>query len=252
MKKWILGIGYLWVAMTVCTGEQLFRTFTAKDGRSIEARIVEYDARKGRVKILPRGAAVVWVAPGIFSELDQVFIKEWIAAASLVSEAILHVEICERKSEKSGLKNTATPGYLMETETRYFEIKLQNRSKSELKNIEIEYRYYVKRTGSRTDGSLNIPHSGWLKVKDLGPMRGTVVTTKTQRVETEFKETYVRRLGNSSGGSYQIAKKKFEEEFQGVWIRIYGSKIEGVRPFRDITFPHDLRQKVKWYSVKKP
>ena len=97
MGRHSLGFAVLFMAGVACA--DTYRTFTDVKGREINAKIISYDAAKGRIEVERKDGNCVWVAPAIFSDADQAYIKQWIEADLMLSENTLRISF--KKKSKS-------------------------------------------------------------------------------------------------------------------------------------------------------
>ncbi|MDF7798031.1 hypothetical protein P4C99_01050 [Pontiellaceae bacterium B1224] len=238
MKKWILGIGCLLMAVASLAEESEFRAFTAKDGRTLEARIVEYDARKGKIKIERQGAGMVWVAPNVFGEADQAYIKEWISASAFLEEKSLRVSVDKKNLGRSGSKEKTQ----REIEKVGYEVEIKNYSKQALDISKIEYRYYVRNVRREGGEDTEKTVHGTLALGRLDPGASHELKTDSLPLVTKFK---IQLEGDGYGIPEKIPVKMSEEELLGIWIRIYGPEVDGTALYRDITYPSDLIKNVQ-------
>lgn len=131
MKQWILGIGGLLVAMLALAEEPEFRAFTAKDGRTLEARIVGHLPAKGQVQIERRTGKKIWVKPDIFSEADQAYIQSWL--------------MVEQFADSLKVSTEEQDGHL---QSIYYLLTLENRGNVDFRGLYMDYRMYLEASGS--------------------------------------------------------------------------------------------------------
>ncbi len=77
-------------------GQAETHIFSLPDGRALEAEIVGYDFRTGRIEIERIDGKRVKVDPAGFIQPDQQYIKDWIAANAFLSDGVLKVK-CDRR-----------------------------------------------------------------------------------------------------------------------------------------------------------
>lgn len=247
MKKWVLlGMGCFLVAMTTFAEEQVFRIFTAKDGRPIEARIVEYDAKKGKIQIERRVAGKVWVVPGVFGEADQAYIKEWVAVSAFLAKTSLRVSMDKQIEDRFGSKNEFRKG-----ERVLYEISVKNNSPRALEGLRVEYRYFFRRVADddRPEGARTISGT------DVLPAIDPAQTVKFKTIPTDVVERYSKTVTkhNTVTGETETTKYDgWEDELQGIWIRIYGPEVGGTPLYRDSSAPDNLMEEVEWGEADSP
>lgn len=228
MKRIPLMIGILLVlAGAVRAAEDIasgYRIFTSKDGRAIEGRIVEYDARKGEVQLERRGAGTVWVTPDVFDEADQVYIHDWIAASTFLIPHHLQPEAEKNSLARGGSRS-------LSAETLNYTVTVKNKSSQPLAGLSVEYKYFIDYKGKKSmPDSIRI-ESGSGELGDLEPNIKKEITTDPVVLESGYM---------------------FYETVRGLWIRLYGPKVAGEPLYRDFTFPEDLQEKVSWDQQSTP
>lgn len=226
-------------------GEE-FRVFAAADGRTIDARILEYNPSRNKLRIERRGKGTLWIGPEVFAESDRKYIEEWIAASLFLAEKNLTVSIKKVKIGSSGSKKS-----LKETDRYSYEVKLQNRSKQMLNISNVEYCYYIRKI--KTGGGRDIERSdgGQLKVGVLKPAQAKVVSPPTFSLFTIYR-SYTESYFDNYGGTQTDTSivKVSEDKLRGIWIRIYGPEVDGRPLVRDVTYPKNLIEKVEWGKVE--
>ena len=233
----------LCLAVFTVMAEEQYRAFDSVDGRTIEARIVEYDANRGRLRIERRGGKTLWVTPDVFSDADQTYIKQWVEASMFMLESNLKVSIKKVNLDKTGSKK----GAKKVTEHVRYEITLQSRAKEPLRVTRMEYCYYIedKKTGRGEDTERS--ESGNKTIRTLKPGESILLHTDTLGLDTLYHEQV--ETTRSYDGTTTIDRsivKLSEEDLRGIWVRIYGPKVDGRALYRDISYPKDLHEKVEW------
>ncbi|MDF7798030.1 tetratricopeptide repeat protein [Pontiellaceae bacterium B1224] len=246
MKKWI-GVVFGMLAMATLAEEPGFRAFTAKDGRTLEARIVEYDAKRGRIQIERRGAGKVWVTPDVFGEADQAYIKEWIAASAFLADTSLRVSMDKQITDRFGSKKDLREGNRV-----LYEVSVKNNSQQALEGSRVEYRYFLKRVAEddRPEGARTI--SGSLELAAIEPTRTVKLKTSPADVVERYSKTVVYNTVNGVTTTDTTINDEWKDELQGIWIRIYGPDVGGTPLFRDFTEPDDLIEEVEWGEADSP
>lgn len=243
MKPKIIGLIFMIAGATLSThAEEDYRMFMSTDGRSIEARIVEYNPSRNKLRIERRGKNAIWVGADVFSEQDRKYIKQWVAASMFLSSSNLRIALKKESHGSNGSKSS-----LKEGDKVAFEVELQNRSKQSLEALRIEYRYYIKNEGSGKSSDTERSVDGRLQVGTLKPGGRKKVSTLIVSLETTYKkvqDSYTDIYGIQRFDT-SIAKDR-EDDLLGIWVRIYGPKVEGRALYRDVTYPSGLADKVAW------
>lgn len=213
---WMLLAGAVRAAEDDASG---YRTFTSKDGRSIEGRIVEYDVQKGKIQLERRGAGIVWVTPDVFSEKDKKYLKEWSAADLFRSpeNLVITLGLKERKVQDDyvGVRYSLT---------------FKNRASSNVQVQGYEYVCHVERNRQgKRDRVRMWGHWECEEKFDLQP------------------GTHVHELRDS----LLLDENIYGEEIKGVWVRIKGPSLDGRVVFRDVCLPTRLPRDFKWLEIRK-
>ncbi|MBN2162980.1 MAG: hypothetical protein JXR25_00510 [Pontiellaceae bacterium] len=244
--KWVRANRCLWVVMSLLgagvaygADDGGYRTFTGKDGRTLRARITEYNRAKNEIRIERPAGKTVWVSPGIFAECDHAYISEWIEADRFLSPRSLNLNLDKKSSTGSQGK-----------EIIHYEISLRNSSGRDMENVQIEYRYFLQLSSSRF--SISKPKrmiSGVVKAGSLDDGRTATVRTATAIDFEEFTKEYTSTYNDQYGVSHET-KSKAESvghcEVQGIWIRIQGPDVDGKPTYRELCHPESLSAAVRW------
>lgn len=222
-----------------------FRLFTATDGRTIEARILEYNPARNKLRIERRGNSSLWVDPEIFSVSDRKYIKEWVSASMFLVSSSLKISLKKVHKGNSGSKKS-----FKETEKICYEVKLQNRSKQPLNISKMEFCYYVRNTKTRGAKDSEWSDVGRMNVGVLKPAETKVLITSSLSLSTIYREQ--AESGRDIYGNLYTSRsivKVSEDKLRGIWIRVYGPEVGGQLLYRDVSFPKDLIEKVAWNKV---
>lgn len=223
----------------IAAEENGFRMFTDIQGRSIEARIVEYDSVKGKLQIERHDGKKSWVRPDVFAAENQDYIKDWIDADLILSERSLRISMKKQAMGKTGSKKENKV-----SEKVCFEVTLDNRTEVPITGLKMEYHYFVKTLGSgtRKDSEKTVP--GALNVASLAPKERKQFNTNIVYLDTVYHT--VTEYSRYSNNPLVSLNKVSEDELTGIWIRIYGPAVDGVSSVRDVCYPTDLKEKVRW------
>ena len=216
-----------------------YRTFTSADGRTMRARIAEYNRTKNELKIEKPGGGTAWVSPGIFAECDRSYIREWIEADRILSPQSLKLSLEEKSI-------TGSKG----EKIIHYEVSVRNRSGADFDNVRIEYRFFLELTSARYD--VTRPKrlvSGVLKTGSLADGREKTVRTGNaidfEQLTSTHKTTYTDANGiarQSTTGGDSLGRC----EVKGIWIRIQGPDVDGKPTYRDVCDPENLSSIVDW------
>jgi hypothetical protein len=244
-KSLIIAVSLLFVCVVQGAGDDAYRTFTSTDGRSMRARIMEYNRASNELRIEQPEGRKIWLSPGVFDQCDHAYIREWIEADRILSSRSLRISL-EKKTITTSFDKTLI----------YHEIELINRSGAPLDGVKIEYRYFI--TVSKDQGEMENPKrlvSGRLRVKQLENGRSQMLkTSRAPEYEVFGPKTYAT-LVDKYGAAYkqEIAGKRIGCcEVEGVWIRLYGPLVDGQPTYRDMCDPEDLPASVEWDEERVP
>lgn len=215
-----------------------FHAFASTDGRSIDAMIVEYNAKKSLLQIERRDGERVWVAPGVFSEMDRAYILEWIEADKILSPHSLRLSM-EKKTNRYGEHG----------EWVFYEIDIKNRTGGNIEGVMIEYRYFMKLSSniySAFDSTRVV--SGKLNVGRMDDGSGKKLKTKPVRDFREFSVAAREKHYDVDGNEtiFDHSRPLGECRVKGIWFRIYGPSVEGVPTYRDLCDPIYLLSSEDW------
>lgn len=220
-----------------------YRTFTDSEGRSIDARINNFNEANGRIEIERSDGMKVWVSPALFSEADQAYIREWVKAALVLSDSNLRITI-----KKEGKGDFGSKEELKEGERFAFGVTLENRTQQPIEGLRLEYIYIVKviGAGDNEDQQKRIRHEAAV---------GAIQPQERRQLETEIVELADVYKQNREPAGYDESGlqlydnslvKQTEDQLEGILIRIYGPEVDGVPSHRDVSYPDDLVKRVSW------
>ena len=149
-----------------------YRTFTAQDGRTLKARILQFDATSGKIQIEREDKKKVTVPSSSFSDKDQKYIEKWHVAQTFMSDSKFKLDI-EREEVKTvkkehevdigeefgGGRRGGDSGVIVvaiDKNTQYkYKLFLDNKSDVPLKNIIMEYRIFYEQQKPELDEKAN-------------------------------------------------------------------------------------------------
>ena len=149
-QKMIQILFILMVTTTVKAAVGEYRSFHDTKGREIKARILQFNPQSNEVKLQLANRKIRTTKLDIFSEADQTFIRDWQLAEVSFSPKNLWVTI-NKKSEKSDRYYAKVGDWKpniagMKAEHVTYEIKFENRNKTPLKGLEVEYFIFHETT----------------------------------------------------------------------------------------------------------
>ncbi|MBN2162838.1 MAG: tetratricopeptide repeat protein [Pontiellaceae bacterium] len=239
MRSFSLGFAALLLAGVVCA--DTFRTFTDVKGREIHAKIISFDAMKGKLEVEREDGNCVWVAPAIFSEADQAYIKKWIEADLMLSKNTLRISF-KKKSESVDAKPDSESDEF-DGAAVHFEVTVNNRSKQPIENLEIEYRYFIT-VDDKERGELQRIVPGSTVIERIDPSASITFSTKPVTFGERIRSVAVYDVSRRLSGYDE--KTISDEELEGVWLKICGPDLEGEPVVRDVFYPADMEGEVAW------
>lgn len=123
-----------------------YETFRDSQGRELQARLLSLDTQSDTVKLQMRNGKIRTTDIAVFSEADQVRIRNWHIAKVVFSEKNLIVKINKKSSGSERIRdevdgwNPKTSG--MKVEEIAYELGIENRNKTTLKGLKAEYRIH--------------------------------------------------------------------------------------------------------------
>ncbi len=248
-----ISFGVCLLVGTYCFGGQAkLHEFTLKDGRTLKAEIVSYNARLGNVELKREDGKRIPVKPTVFSEADQKYIKEWAVLDGVRNERFFKV-VCEKdlveKWKKEEMAEVTYSGGDVQKELvsvskfeRYvFELNLENKNEFALENLQVEYRIFYEQevsAGSSKPVAKKKVLLGELKVKQIDPRGKKKLKTESVVVHgTEYSSSI------TYGG---VTKERESGEIEGIWLRITATGSDGQSVVREVFEPSNLEGKHKW------
>lgn len=222
---------YLLVALvfSALTSYGDMRIFTDLKGRSIEAKLVNYEADSNTVTIQRKGTKkTTRVSLSIFSKGDQKFVREWGKLQALQDSRLKAV--IRRFSEKDKKNTRGSSASTSVVTDEGFTIRLENGTKKNLENIELKYAIFYEQERHVGAGSVKTELKQGCLVKDKVisiPARDEFeMTTETVKLRT-WK-------------TYSLAP--IDSDVHGIRIRLTLTLESGEKTTRDFAYPSSLKQ----------
>lgn len=229
MKPITLFLSLFLFATTICPAEEeTFRTFTDVDGREIEAVIVR--AAPKTVWLRRHDGRTFRIPLARFAESDRRFIRKWRIVDALKRPDSLKFAVKRYPGER---RNRVTERKRTVFEEFGYTVTLHNHTAFDLEDLEIEYRYYVRRdstTVTRPEPKAE-RHFGRKRIALL-PARGHV----------EFSTPAAELVSTSLRSNRTRDQHRTSDELAGIWIRIkYEQKLVA-----EFSKPGRLKEKGNW------
>ncbi len=239
--KWMMA-GLVWGMCWSCFSAEDYRIFTDKEDRAVEAKVVHFDARSGKVTLESRKHRKSTVSISIFSEEDQVYIKEWLSVRNFLSSSKLRISVVKKKEKATDSKSqTRRP-----KPPCHYEIRLLPSSGTTFDAIQIEYCIYVNKDRSKGDDTLSVI-SEQIDNIQLVAQKMRIERTKAVKLfrdyEAKIETNYSIYSGTTTSTSYN---KISEDDLKGVCVRVYLTTPSGKILMREICEPSSIAKRYEW------
>jgi hypothetical protein len=151
---WVVAVILLF-ASPVCAE---MHVFSLQDGRVLEAEIVDYNGKLGKVTLKRLDGKRVPVKVNIFVEVDQQYIKEWAASNAFLSDSILQVKCNDqvlkkwKEEEKRDIRYTGgevEEGFVhnvIKYEDIVYAFTFKNTASTSIRGLHLEYCIYYEQS----------------------------------------------------------------------------------------------------------
>lgn len=223
-------------------------TFTTPDGRTLEATILQYSARNGKIQIERADGKKIWTLPTVFSAPDQAYIQKWIAVDKFLSSSSFKITGDSSKDketeydERDGARIKSR-----ETTAVIYMLTLQNRTGFPLGDVRIEYRAFIEQKGYEGREDSSRVAGGQIQVNKIPDGQKITESTKAIRLQTSYVTKADYDSITSSRSYYAV--KTFEDDLKGFWVRVYGPTVDGETVFREWCYPSDTIEDYTWQNV---
>lgn len=244
MGNWVFHT-FVFFALLASSGVQAdsaYHDFMDQQGRTLRARILRYDARSMQVTIETDNKKTATVPATVFDEEGQQYISEWIKAKDFMDESSFRID-ASRKSVDDDTESYGSMIQEKDVESHSYEITLDNRSTTLLKNLTLEYCIYyeqdevVRHQQTTSEGVL----CGSLEVAQMG-------SKSKQVLHTDSVVLYKKTLDADWVYTSDI-KNVQKGEVDGIWIRMTMTTDSGKTFTRDYCLPDSLDNKRVWTTT---
>lgn len=241
-----------WVMCLVLAGSVYGenRTFTLKDGRTLEAEIVGFNG--GKVSLKRSDGKIIPVPSDIFVETDVAYINKWAMFEGVRSTSKFKLTLNRRNVKNWKKERLGTIRYTdgssetdqvvgrTDFEEVAFDIKLDNRNKYALSDLILEYNiYYEQDIGARDAEVGQYVLSGSIKLDAIGAQSKRDLATKTVTI---FKD--------ESDSSFLNARV-LKGDVHGIVCRICTMQGQKKVVLRNEGMPNKLLETVRWAEKSK-
>ena len=240
------------MVVSAAFGTEEYRIFMGRDGIGVEAKIIQYDAAKETVYLEKKDSRKhVNMSIGLFSDLDQNYIKEWPLIEAFMSKASLKLSAEKKKYTENVVFDTIYK--TITEESVNFIVKLTKNREIDFPQIEMEY--CIAWEEENYDSS---------KTFKKGQTKDTVMTPKyksgtfviaptkeaseliTDTVKLTFLDREFNPKLNQSGSGRHLRSK-----MTGIWIKMYMKTPSGRIVVRDYCNPENLKDECTWEQINK-
>jgi len=244
--KWMIA-GLVWGMCWSCFSAEDYRIFTDNEDRTVEAKIVKFDARSGKVTLESRKRRKVTVMATIFSEEDQDYIKEWISVRDFLSNSKLRISIVKKQGKRGNTKNL-----IQRTKPPcHYEIQLMPSLKTSFGRMRIEYCMYIDHDNKKGKDVLSVETGSFNHFFVVAGKRHSEKTKEVQLFRYYTKQT---DFGGADGYGGTVTSysynKTAEDDLKGIWVRVYLTTPSGRVLMREVCEPASIAKKYEWENPK--
>ncbi len=233
------------ITMGISTAIAEMHAFTLEDGRALEAEIIDYNAKLGKVTLKRMDGKRIPVPSNIFIEADQEYIHEWDAAKAFSSDRFLKIfcddeKIKERKEEKykdiSDTEGNVEKTLMKITAFEHigYEITLQNMNQTAINGVRMEYNIYYEQSKESYEKPVadQKTFTDKITLPSLMGKKKTLVMTKGVEIHNDNINSI-----NWVSGRARVGGKG---EVHGMRARIYMKTSSGREIMREFCHPVSL------------
>lgn len=261
MKRLFIVAGMLF-ALLASRADAEMREFKLPNGKSVQAEIVSFDSRLGKVKLKLADGRPKTVKPGIFVKEDREYIKEWVSLDGFRNKTFFKVS-CSKDMVEKWKEDIVSTVYIggdrsntekmtmgeMKYEKFAYKLLLENRNAVPLENIKIEYCIFCKQKGK---GQWR-DRPDWFEKEKTGSLTIAKLPAKSKKTVATDPVVIARQeisgniVSSGSGASYE----KIGVELEGVWVRITIKTPGGLTATRSVFNPKNMEGKYAWPKKRK-
>lgn len=214
------------------------RTFTAKDGRTIEAEIISFEAEGVRLKRSDTGQVLTLPFSALAEDDQRALRTEAIEAAAKPKPMPAGSVLIELSRAKFSTEKKEATGVTYSYEQWGFNVTLANRSNQPLDKLRAEYVLFLDPSEQLIDSKEEAKlkrRRGQAEVEPI-PMSGRVQfrTDTVEAVKVALKSGWV--------WSDSDKKRTARDKLYGVWVRVY----RGDELVAETAMPNTLTTKEEW------
>lgn len=245
--KYLVGFSVLWAGGVSAE----MRAFELPDGRTLEAEVIDYNMRLGKVTLKRADGKRVTVKPNIFIEKDQDYIREWSELLAFRSESVLKIS-CDDETVKDWKEEETkdiryTDGIVEKDfvinvkkfKEIAFNVKMNNMDLSAIDGIKMEYCIYYEQSKIANDTkpeAVQKIYEGRMDVPAIGSKKKISLQTKSVKI-------YDDNLINIPQGGDGDVRRPGEGKVHGIRARFFVKSSSGELVMREVSSPTSLSEK---------
>lgn len=217
-----------------------YRDFTDTQGRTIRGCVLAYNVKTGVVSFERSNRRTAKVPLSVFSEESQQQIVSWQIKKHFTSNSSFKISATrhETKNEQMSMNGYKT---LQRAEDASYKITLENKSKTNFKNIKIEYCIYYEQETSAE--STSVPAEKGVLCGSFSDL--SIASNSKQTLESDVVIIYKATL-NAENYYSTSGKSKLNGEVIGIWMRIHTKLPSGEKVIREYSRPDKIIENHKW------
>ena len=232
--------------------------FELKDGRALEAEIVDYDGRSGKVTLKRSDGKRVPVPTNIFIEKDQAYIRDWVSLNAFLSNT-LSVNISDRTSKKWKEEQKTDVRYtdgtvekdfihnIIKYEEVVFDVEFNNQGGVSLDDLMIEYCVYYEQSTMVWEDKPEVKQKTYYAKLDVPELK-VKVPVKISSKPVMIYEDDINPVPQLDGDQRRPGKGKII----GIRTRLRSKKGDGA-VYRETCSPSTLSdKKYPWSTTMMP
>lgn len=218
-----------------------YHDFMDTQGRTIRGRVLGFETHSGTVTIERDNKRTAKVPINIFSAEGQQYIRAWEFSKIFLSESSFKIS-AKRKEVKDEEESYSDMIHAKKVENLGYEITLENRSASKIKDLEIEYCIYYEQ--ERASRSKQLCEQG---VRCGNLLVEYILPKSNKELRTEAVKVYKAEL--DADWIYTSGTKNVQRgRVHGIWLRVHMTLPSGEKLTRDYCLPDSLNNSKAWMA----
>jgi hypothetical protein len=248
-----------WFIMMICTqlclsalSDDMYRDFTDTQGRKIQAKLVSFDSKSGKVTIERNNHRKVTVSPTIFDDSDQAYIQQWVKGFLLSNKTNFSIKIDEEESKLSEFEKVVKNGSMRGDYTRFsttqLTVNIKNKTDYDFGLTRLEYCLFIERKGYGKYEDQRYCETGSLTSSELNAQKNCLFKTDEIRINEHY--TGEGDENTTTGIIDYYKKKSFIEKVIGVTFRLYIDSDDATDQFLEFSHPSSFKTNYHWNEFR--